>query len=304
MPASPASDPSPYVFPIALAVVLAVALLGVLWRTVLPRCRSAPAVVLADGEVLASTPLPPAIPVGRVPVWFYRPLDLLGAMFVFAVFAGMAMASIHAPGSAVEDLNPAVLALNIGFQFMLAGLVFVSVAFRVGLVEWLGLRWSGWYWAILIGPGAVIGIWMFLGGLQKVGYMDWLKSLGVEQVQDSVKLLHESKNPWVIGLMSVAAVLVAPLCEEVVFRGYFYPVLKRFGGLAVAAFCSSLLFSCAHGSLVALLPLFIFGLVQVVAYEKTGSLWAPIAVHFCFNSATVALQLAIRYLELPVELPS
>lgn len=304
MPAAPVSDPTPVVFPIALALVMVVAFLGVFWRTILAGRRAAPVVVLADGEILASAPLPPALPVGRVPVWFYRPLDLLGVLFIFVVFAGMAMASVHATGAAVENLNPAVLLVNIGFQFMLAGLVFFSVAFRVGLVEWLGLRWSGWYWTLLIGPGAVIGIWMVLGGLQAVGYMEWLKSLGVEQVQDSVKLFQESKNPRVIALMAAAAVLVAPVCEEIVFRGYFYPILKRFGGVWVAAFCSALLFSCAHGSLAALLPLFIFGLVQVLAYEKTGSLWAPIAVHFCFNSATVLLQLAIRYLELPVELPS
>lgn len=304
MPASPASDPSSVVFPIALAIVMAVALLGVLWRTFLPKWRAAPLVVLGDGEIPASAPLPPALPVGRVPVWFYRPLDLLGAVFVFSVFAGMAMVSIHASGSAVEELKPEVLLVNIGFQFMLAALVFVSVAFRVGLVEWLGLRWSGWYWALLIGPAAVIGLWMFMGGLQAVGYMDWLKSLGVDQVQDSVKLLQESKDPLVIALMAAAAVLVAPVCEEIVFRGYFYPILKRFGGLGVAAFCSALLFSCAHGSMIALLPLFLFGIVQVLVYEKTGSLWAPIAVHFCFNAASVALQLAVRYLELPVELPS
>ena len=62
-----------------------------------------------------------------------------------------------------------------------------------------------------------------------------------------------------------------------------------------------MVFAAAHGSLAALLPLFIFGCVLVFIYEKTGSIWAPIAVHFCFNGATVALQLAIRYFDLPVD---
>ena len=103
---------------------------------------------------------------------------------------------------------------------------------------------------------------------------------------------------------TAAAVLVAPICEEIVFRGYLYPILKRFSGVWVAGLCSALLFSCAHGNLVALLPLLIFGIVQVVIYEKTGSLWAPIAVHFCFNSASVLAQLAVRYYDIPVEMPS
>ena len=106
-----------------------------------------------------------------------------------------------------------------------------------------------------------------------------------------------------IGLvMAFAAIVVAPLCEEIVFRGYLYPVMKKFSGPWVAGVCSALIFAAAHGSLVALLPLFVFGCVLVLIYEKTGSLWAPIAVHFCFNGATVIIQMAVRYLDLPLDI--
>lgn len=303
MPSS-LSDPTPLVLPAVLAFVAVLAALGVLWKMWVGRTAGAPTLVLADGEMVQSVALPPALPVGKVPVWYYRPLDLLGAVFVFVVFAAMAVAASRMGKPAVDKLDPAVLVINIGFQFVLAGILFLTVMFRVGLAGWLGLRWSRWYWVFLIGPGAVIGMWLIFGGLQAAGYMEWLKSLGVDQMQDSVELLQKSNNPVTLVLMAVAAVLVAPLCEEIVFRGYFYPVLKRFGGVWVAGFCSALLFSCAHGNLAALLPLFIFGIVQVLIYEKTGSLWAPISVHFCFNAASVLVQLAVRYYHLPVELPS
>jgi membrane protease YdiL (CAAX protease family) len=39
----------------------------------------------------------------------------------------------------------------------------------------------------------------------------------------------------------------------------------------------------------------------VRVYEKTGSLWAPIAVHFCFNSATVIVQIAARHFNIPLD---
>jgi membrane protease YdiL (CAAX protease family) len=103
--------------------------------------------------------------------------------------------------------------------------------------------------------------------------------------------------------MAFAAVIAAPFCEEIVFRGYFYPVMKKFGGMSVATLSSSLVFASAHGSVTALLPLFIFGCVLVFLYEKTGSLWAPIAAHLCFNGATVLVQLVVRYYEIPIELP-
>ena len=64
--------------------------------------------------------------------------------------------------------------------------------------------------------------------------MEWMNTLGVESSQESVKLLQETQDPLVLGLMAVAAVLVAPVCEEVVFRGYLYPAAKRFAGPWVA----------------------------------------------------------------------
>jgi len=119
--------------------------------------------------------------------------------------------------------------------------------------------------------------------------------LGVDKVQDTVTLFQEEKNVAVLVLMAIAAAVVAPVCEEIVFRGYLYPVAKKFSGPWVAALGTALIFSAAHGSLAALLPLFVFGLVLVALYEFTGSIWASMAVHFLFNSATVGTQLYARY---------
>ena len=244
--------------------------------------------------------VPPAFPVGRVPVWFYRPVDLLGAVFVFAVFGMMSLGEVRSSHNVSLALTPVALVVSIVLQFFMAGIVAIFALRRVGWVTWLGLRWQGWYWVFLLAPGAVLFMWAVFGGLQFSGYMEWMQSLGVETVQDSVKLLQKSEDPWVLGLMAVAAVVAAPLCEETVFRGFFYPVMKKFAGAWPAAICSSLVFACAHGNLTALLPLFIFGGVLVFVYEKTGSIWAPMAVHFCFNGATVLAQIAARYHDIPL----
>jgi membrane protease YdiL (CAAX protease family) len=254
----------------------------------------------ADSPVVVEV-LPPSLPVGKVPVWFYGPLDLVGVACVFGVFGALVLSSAGASRDMVPDLKPATLLINIGFQFVMAGAVAVVVVKRVGWVAWLGLRWRGWPWVFVIAPCAVLIMWAVFGGLQECGYMDWMESLGVETVQDTVKLLQQSDDPLILGLMAVAAVIAAPLCEEVVFRGYFYPVMKRYAGLWPAAVCSALVFAAAHGNLTALLPLFVFGGLLVLIYEKTGSLWAPVAVHCCFNSATVIAQFAVRYYHLPLD---
>jgi membrane protease YdiL (CAAX protease family) len=249
---------------------------------------------------VAPPPLPPALPAGRVPVWFFQPVDLIGAAFVFMVFSGFFMMASGAPKEP-GALNPTVLLINIGFQFTIAGIVAVLAMRRATPNVWLGLRWGNWPWVLLIAPAAVGFMWMVFGGLQASGYVKWMESLGVETTQETVKLLQKSEDPLILGLMAVAAVIAAPLCEEIVFRGYFYPVMKRFAGIWPAAFCSALVFGAAHGNLTALLPLFIFGGLLVFLYEKTGSIWAPIAVHFCFNGATVLVQMATRYFDIPIQ---
>lgn len=253
----------------------------------------------AEGPA-ASGP-PPALPVGRVPVWFYRPADLAGAALVFLLFAGLFHIAAGMPEDRVLVIDPGTLVVNIGFQFIIAGIVSIIAMRRVVLTEWLGLRWPSWHWVVLIAPGAVVFMWAVFWGLQVLGYVKWMESLGVETVQETVQLLQKSNDPLVLGLMAFAAAIAAPLCEEVVFRGFFYPVLKKFSGVWPAAFCSALVFAAAHGNLAALLPLFIFGGLLVFIYEKTGSIWAPIAVHFCFNSATLIVQMAARYYDLPLQ---
>lgn len=243
---------------------------------------------------------PPPAPGGKVPVWFYKPIDLLGPGLVTAVFAGLFALSLFMPKPTVADINAGVLVFNIGFQCVMAGFVVVLAIQRTNLSHWLGLRWKGWQWVFLIGPACVVGMWIILGLIEWVGHSKLMRLMGVDTVQDTVKLFQESNNFLVLGLMSFTAVIVAPICEEVVFRGFFYPVLKRFSGVRAAAFCCSLVFAAAHGGLASLLPLFLLGLLLVWVYEFTGSLWAPVAVHFCFNGATVCFQLAIRFFEIPL----
>ncbi len=246
----------------------------------------------------------PPLTVGRVPVEFYRPLDLLGLSFIFLFFFSLVIGSVRASAGKDEMvLTVSSLISSIGFQFVSAGIVTAFVVSRVRPVEWLGLRWPGWRWVFLIAPGAVLSMWAFFSGLEATGFMRWIDSLGLETVQETVKILQNSTNPEIVGLMVIAAVVAAPLCEEVVFRGYLYPAAKRFAGPWAAGIGSALVFAAAHGSIAALLPLFVFGCLLIFIYEKTGSLWAPIAVHFCFNGATVVIQLAARHYNIDFNAP-
>ncbi len=77
--------------------------------------------------------------------------------------------------------------------------------------------------------------------------------------------------------------VLPPLAEEFVFRGVIFGSLRRFG-LSYAAFASALLFGLAHGSFASFVYAGVLGLGLAVLYEKTGTLWACVGVHFLNNT--------------------
>jgi membrane protease YdiL (CAAX protease family) len=258
-------------------------------------------------------PPPPFVPEGegifryfRVPTAIYRKIDLIFIGLIFVIFAGLTSGSA---GSGAESeipleqkFKPEALIVSIFFQVLLMGMTCAFVARRIGQAEWLGLRWRQWWLSFAIAPVAVFCMWCLMGFLALSGWNGWLERIfDIESLQESVKLLKEAKDPVVLVLMAVAAVLVAPVAEEIVFRGYLYPAAKRFCGPVGGIIFSSLVFAAAHGNVVALLPLFILAVLLCLIYEFTGSIWANISVHLLFNAATVAVQLMVRYGIIPTE---
>jgi membrane protease YdiL (CAAX protease family) len=93
--------------------------------------------------------------------------------------------------------------------------------------------------------------------------------------------------------MLLLAVVVAPVAEETIFRGYIYGVLKRyFGGIGAGLF-SAALFAGLHLNVAALPALFVLALCLTLAYEATGSLLVNIFMHGFFN---LSMLLTMLYL--------
>ncbi len=231
-----------------------------------------------------------------IPVDWYRFLDLplIGLVFlIFFSLTGMPGGQEEVPLE--QKYRPDVLIFAMVFHVTMMGMVCAFMCRRASPGEWLGLRWRQWPLAFAIAPVTVFAMWCVMGVLHFSGWNEWLqRALGADGLQESVRLLMETQDPAIIVLMSLAAVVVAPVAEEVVFRGYLYPAAKRFCGGAGAVVFSSLVFAAAHGSAMALLPLFILAVVLCLLYEATGSIWAPVSVHFLFNGATVGIQLLAR----------
>lgn len=78
----------------------------------------------------------------------------------------------------------------------------------------------------------------------------------------------------------VVAGILAPLTEELVFRGMLYRAWERQWGWLPAMIASSGLFALYHGNFA---PAFVGGVISVCLLRRAGSIWAPILAHSAYN---------------------
>ncbi len=110
---------------------------------------------------------------------------------------------------------------------------------------------------------------------------------------DMLNMLLDSESTTAKALIICSAVLVAPVLEEMIFRGLFQSVLVEWLGQSMrwgVVLITSTVFALIHMDVVpipAVVGLFVFGIVLGWLYERTGSLWPSILVHVGFNSFNI-----------------
>ena len=93
-------------------------------------------------------------------------------------------------------------------------------------------------------------------------------------------------------LMSwLAAVVMAPVLEEIVFRGLVYTRLKKGMPAIVAALLASFVFGLCHGTAIWIIYATALGLVMTWVFEKYKSLTASIIFHFSFNAMGLVINM-------------
>ena len=139
---------------------------------------------------------------------------------------------------------------------------------------------------LMLLPGVWIAalIWdKVLSGFERFGLIE-----DVEQ-QDLVTLFQGGGDPIAIGLLVIAAVILAPIVEELIFRGCLYRFLKSQTTLLPAQIASGIFFSMIHWNLLSFLPLVLVGIFLARIYEKTGSILVAIWFHAFFNAFSLSI---------------
>ncbi|MCR5031494.1 MAG: CPBP family intramembrane metalloprotease [Lachnospiraceae bacterium] len=81
--------------------------------------------------------------------------------------------------------------------------------------------------------------------------------------------------------------LLAPFCEEVVFRGIVFGTYRKGGNILTAILLSALMFGFMHMNINQAIYAFALGIFMALLVEATGSLWSSLLVHAFFNGTSM-----------------
>ncbi len=148
---------------------------------------------------------------------------------------------------------------------------------------WLQFRWLPPLEAVRLG---LIGL---LTVLPLVSLTGWLVERILPTPSGSnpmLKLVLESNDGLALVCFALTALVLAPLFEEVIFRGVLLPVLSRDLGMAWGLILSSAVFALAHLSISETPSLFVLGLGLARLRQRSGRLAASVCMHALWNGFT------------------
>jgi membrane protease YdiL (CAAX protease family) len=212
----------------------------------------------------------------RETVWGFDDLGFfLGAILPSIVVSTLATSAIPSIGARGLTYQCVFYALMLSVLFALA-----RVRHRVPFAD--AVNWTLHFqhaWLIVLGAPVLAFAISALGGL-----------LGTPDIPSAIDNLTATDIP--LPVVAVFAVILGPLFEELVFRGFLQPLLQRWGkwpGLLL----TSALFSLLHGAQNEwlwqyLLLLFFAGLAFGIVRHRTASTAAAFLLHMGFNLTPLA----------------
>ncbi len=233
----------------------------------------------------ASAPTPP-----RDPAWSGWDVLRILLIAVVALFFTVVVLAMVVPGATIRDrlnrLNAQPELLMIGQ--MAAYLVLIGYMYILVTRERRQPRfWDAIYWRW----PASIAIYLFIGVLMQAVFLLVGRFLPFPKETPFEALLQ---RPYSLYLIAAFSVTLGPLMEELFFRGFLYPVVRRRFGVMAAIVATAFPFALMHAaqygnSWASVLLILVVGVVLATVREKTNSLAASFLVHAAYNGTIIAI---------------
>lgn len=219
---------------------------------------------------------PGSRPFAAIAAW-----SVLAAIQIGLVLSVTLLAEDDLPRDALYEYGNAI---GNGIVYaILLGLTVWIASLGGNTVELLGFRPFAWRW-VGAALAIVVGVALLSYLIALVFDLDPAAEQGI---------LPEEWRPERAGAVAANAaviVIAAPVVEELFYRGVGVRLLQRFGPV-VAIGVTGLAFGLAHGLLIGLVPLAIFGIGLAWVRLRAASVWPCIVAHSLYNGTVLALGL-------------
>ena len=227
-------------------------------------------------------------PWGWMDLLLFIGFGFLGLLVAALIVAGVAVFGFGVP---MRDLNQptlksivAILSQGVWSGFVLL-YFYALVRVRTEAPFWRTLGWRGLHFASQTTPVAILRC--MGGGAMLALVVTFAGKFLNEKGQLPIEELFQSRSTVI--LLMCFGILVAPLVEETMFRGFLYPIVARRFGITAGVIVTGTLFGAMHaqqlwggwGQIGLLIGV---GIVLTWVRARTGSVTASYFVHLGYNS--------------------
>jgi membrane protease YdiL (CAAX protease family) len=176
----------------------------------------------------------------------------------------------------------------LSYAAMLAAVIWFVRYKGAAVRQALGIHLTRWRQLLFAIPGYVVYILFFIIAVMIVRVVS-----GIDVDQRQALGFDEQVQGFSFILAFISLVVLPPLCEEVLFRGFLYGTLRanKLGALWATTITSIFfaglhLFGSTDGSLlwIAFVDVFVLSLVLCYVRERTGNIWAGVVIHALKNA--------------------
>ena len=168
---------------------------------------------------------------------------------------------------------------NIGVLFLeMIYILPIALIFLWRRIHWKYLGFGKFTLNVIgIGCGLLIGGYAII-----IAHNALLYAFGIDAQGDQIfEIFDQLESPiWFF----ITGAVIAPIVEEIFFRGFLFQGFRQKYGWMPAVFLSSAIFGAAHLDPVSLIPTFVLGCVLAYVYHRSNSVWPGILFHAAINS--------------------
>jgi hypothetical protein len=249
---------------------------------------------LALNEV-TEVPAEPVLIPSRDPAWSGWDVLRLTFLTLVALFAGVFTVLLivrwriypHAPFGKLAGIPLVVIAGQSLAYLLVLAYMYILVTRERGRPDFLAaLHWN---WP------SNIAVYVFAGFVLSVLLQLLARFLPIPKELPIDTFFRTPAEAWALGILSIT---LAPLMEELFFRGFLYPVLARQLGLPVAVLITAFCFALLHGAQLMfswgpVLVIFLVGLVLTIVRAKKNSVAASLIIHMAYNGTITVAMFAV-----------